>query len=331
MKETIQISQSLRREALENRDVMVCIRCITYNHEPYIRDTLEGFVMQQTNFPFVAIVHDDASTDGTADIIREYTTKYPDIIKPIYETENQYSKRDGTLGRIMDKACLDSNAKYIAICEGDDYWTDPLKLQKQVDFLESHPDYSLVFANARLHYDSGLSNETFPIETKQYTPLELYKRYYVPTPTIIYRATILNSDCFKTFDKIKNPVFGDLTICMAATTSGKVFGMNDIVCGYRRLSTGATNYLFKHPRKHFLNRIALSNYLGKQFKEVDRDKFVPLFIPSLSLFHENPGENIRFLLRLFWFAPWRCTKELIRIPKSGLRRLKNSFKSMATI
>ena len=120
---------------------LVAIRCITYNHEPYIRDALNGFVMQKTNFPFVAIVHDDASTDGTAEIIREYAAKYPNIIKPIFETENQYSKHDGSISRIMAEAQERSGAKYIAMCEGDDYWTDPNKLQKQVDFLESHPDY----------------------------------------------------------------------------------------------------------------------------------------------------------------------------------------------
>ena len=81
---------------------MVTVRCITYNHEPYIRQCLEGFVMQKTNFRFEAIVHDDASTDGTAAIIKEFADKYPNIIKPIFETENQYSKRDGSLRRIMD-------------------------------------------------------------------------------------------------------------------------------------------------------------------------------------------------------------------------------------
>ena len=105
-----------------------------------MRQCLDGFVMQQTTFPFEAIVHDDASTDGSAAIIREYAERYPDIIKPIYETENQYSKHDGSIQRIMD-AAIHPNAKYIATCEGDDYWTDPHKLQLQVDFLESHPDY----------------------------------------------------------------------------------------------------------------------------------------------------------------------------------------------
>lgn len=120
--------------------LMVSIMCITYNHEPYIRQCLEGFVMQKTNFRFEAIVHDDASTDGTAAIIREYAEKYPDIIKPIYETENQYSKHDGSLRRIMDEAC---KGKYIALCEGDDYWTDPQKLQIQVDFMENHQIFSM--------------------------------------------------------------------------------------------------------------------------------------------------------------------------------------------
>ena len=132
----------------KQKQPLVAIRCITYNHGSYIRDALDGFVMQQTDFSFVAIVHDDASTDNTAAIIREYASRYPDIILPIYETENQYSKHDGSLRRIMNNACAATGAKYIALCEGDDYWTDPLKLQKQVDFLESHPDYSLCFHNA---------------------------------------------------------------------------------------------------------------------------------------------------------------------------------------
>lgn len=134
----------------DSRPLMVTIQCCTYNHENYIRQCLDGFVMQKTNFRFEAIIHDDASTDGTASIIREYAEKYPDIIKPIYETENQYSKRDGSLARIMDEH---THGKYIAICEGDDYWIDPLKLQKQVDFMESHSDYSMCFTDVVDYYE----------------------------------------------------------------------------------------------------------------------------------------------------------------------------------
>lgn len=134
---------------MQNESLMVTIRCTTYNHELYIRQCLEGFIMQKTNFRFEAIVHDDASTDGTANIIREYAKKYPDIIKPIIETENQYSKLDGSIQRIMNEHI---HGKYVAMCEGDDYWIDPLKLQKQVDFLESNSEYSMCAHNAFVFY-----------------------------------------------------------------------------------------------------------------------------------------------------------------------------------
>ena len=136
----------------------VTIRCLAYNHEPYIRDCLEGFVMQRASFRFEAVVHDDASTDGTAAIIKEYAERYPDIIKPIFETENQYSKHDGSLRRIMDEH---TRGKYVAFCEGDDYWTDPLKLQKQVDFLEAHPEVSLSVCRFNLLNQSDMSMKLF--------------------------------------------------------------------------------------------------------------------------------------------------------------------------
>ena len=117
---------------------VVSICCVAYNHVHFIRQCLDGFVMQKTNFPFEVLIHDDASTDGTQDIIREYEAKYPDIIKPIYQKENQYSK-GVRVSLVYNYSRV--RGKYVALCEGDDYWTDPYKLQKQVDFLEAHPDY----------------------------------------------------------------------------------------------------------------------------------------------------------------------------------------------
>ncbi|MCP9612683.1 glycosyltransferase [Coprobacter tertius] len=139
-----------KKETVSETAPLVSIRCLAFNHEKYIRQCLDGFVMQRTTFPVEIIVHDDASTDGTAAIIREYAERYPNII-PLLETENQYSKKDGSLGRIMNAAV---HGKYVALCEGDDYWTDPLKLQKQVDFLESHPDYALVYTDVRFYYEA---------------------------------------------------------------------------------------------------------------------------------------------------------------------------------
>ena len=197
-------------------EIVVSISCITYNHAPYIRQALDGFIMQQTNFRFEVLIHDDCSTDGTDDIIREYATKYPDIIKPLYEEENQYQngKPHGSAVWNFPRA----KGKYIAICEGDDYWTDPLKLQKQVDFLESHPDFSMVFANVRLHYDSGLSNESLPLVNREYPPYEIYTEWRITTPTVLFRKDVYNTEFYQSCRKIKNPVFGDLTLFMADPT-----------------------------------------------------------------------------------------------------------------
>ena len=123
-----------------NTDIAVSIICNAYNHEKYIAKALQSFVMQKTDFAFEVLVHDDASTDNTAKIIKEYEEKYPDLIKAIYQTENQYSKGHGIVGKIQWGR---AKGKYIAMCEGDDYWTDPLKLQKQYDALEAHPEVDI--------------------------------------------------------------------------------------------------------------------------------------------------------------------------------------------
>jgi glycosyltransferase involved in cell wall biosynthesis len=131
----------MSESAVSQGEILVSICCLSYNHESYIVRAIEGFLLQKTNFAFEVLIHDDASTDRTAEIIKEYEQKYPLIIKPIYQSENQWSK--GLRSLTVKYGFPRAKGKYIAICEGDDYWTDPLKLQKQVDFLENHPDYIL--------------------------------------------------------------------------------------------------------------------------------------------------------------------------------------------
>ena len=122
--------------------IAVSIICKAYNHERYIRKTLEGFVSQRTDFRFEVLIHDDASTDNTAEIIREYEAKYPDIIKPTYQSENQYSRKTPV---IRDFLLPRARGKYLAWCEGDDYWSDPQKLQLQVNAMENNENCSACF------------------------------------------------------------------------------------------------------------------------------------------------------------------------------------------
>lgn len=214
------------------RPLMVTIRCTAFNHEPYIRQCLEGFVMQRTNFRFEAIVHDDASTDGTAAIIQEYAEKYPDIIKPIFETENQYSKHDGSLRRIMDEH---THGKYVAICEGDDYWINPLKLQMQVDYLEAHPKCLLVCNRAKLYSEkkqkyigeSYCYNDSQEVEVKD---IILRGGLFISTCSIV---------CHHTFFTEKMPTYhskchvGDYPLQIMAAMKGQVYYINELLSVYR--------------------------------------------------------------------------------------------------
>ena len=130
-------------------DILVSVICISYNHDKYIRSALDGFVNQKTDFKYEVIIHDDASTDKTQDIIKEYEEKYPDVFVCIYQKENQFSKGKN----IIREFCIPKvRGKYIAWCEGDDYWCDEKKLQRQVDFLEKNEDYSACVCSSKVQY-----------------------------------------------------------------------------------------------------------------------------------------------------------------------------------
>ncbi len=140
-----------------SKAIKVSVLCMAYNQEQFIRKTLDGFVMQKTNFPFEVIVHDDASTDSTPDIIREYAEKYPDIIVPVLSTENHFQAHRNIL---MEEFLPRTHGKYVAHCDGDDWWTDENKLQTQADFLDNHDDFSICCTCAKVVWADG-SKKTY--------------------------------------------------------------------------------------------------------------------------------------------------------------------------
>lgn len=219
-------------------DIVVTVFCLTYNHEKYISQTLEGFVSQKTNFKFKVLVHDDASTDSTASIIREYEERYPDIILGIYQTENQYSKRVGiTTNYITPRV----TGKYVAMCEGDDYWFDQYKLQKQVDALESNPQCHMCVHKTREIYENGedtgkifpdLERESGCIEQRDF--LNICGTYSFHTSSYMFRA-----DEWKKYT-LEPPAFrsacrvGDETYMLYFGQLAPIYYIAETMSAYRR-------------------------------------------------------------------------------------------------
>lgn len=232
-------------------DTAVSVICNAFNHESYIRDALESFVVQKTNFKFEVLVHDDASTDKTADIIREYEAKYPELIKPIYQTENQYSKGTGAVGELQ---IARARGKYIAYCEGDDYWTDPLKLQKQYDAMEAHPEVDIcAHCGMRVNAESkeviGYVNPSDKDCVLTPEQVILGGGGYVVTNSLMYRREIIfNEPEFRKFLKL------DYTLQMYGALRGGMLYLAECMSAYRVMTKGSwTLRTYTNPdrfRKH---------------------------------------------------------------------------------
>ena len=210
-------------------DPTVSISCTTYNHANFIKSCLEGFLMQQTSFEFEILIHDDASTDETQDIIKAYQQKHPTIIKPIFQTENQYSK--GVRGIMPRFNFPRAQGKYIALCEGDDYWTDPLKLQKQVDFLEENEEYSMCFHKVNLIYpDNSIIEDNITKVPVKYESIEdlAEKGNYIHTPSVMFtrQELILPKEMYL------SPV-GDFFLYMIISRNEKIGYLEEIMAVYR--------------------------------------------------------------------------------------------------
>lgn len=210
--------------------VLVSIDCLTYNHENYIAEAIEGFLMQKTTFKFEILIHDDASTDRTAEIIRSYEDKFPDIIKAIYQKENQLS-----LGIEVDQINEKrAKGKYMAICEGDDYWVDPYKLQKQVDYMEANPDCSLcVHAGYRFSESKktvvgrvrpARRNRVFSVEETIEGGGGLF-----PTNSMLYRKSLGETVPAKYF----YAGIGDYPLTIHLADNGEVYYMDEPMSVYR--------------------------------------------------------------------------------------------------
>ena len=201
---------------------LVSVFCLAYNHEDYIARSLDSMVCQKTDFEYEIFVHDDASTDRTADILREYEARYPDKIRGYYETENQYYNPN--LHPTRDLLVPLSSGEFFAFCECDDSWEDPLKLQRQVDFLRDHPDYTMCVHTAYKHIvgTDKAEDQVYPAvsEDRDYDAAEIIRHgagMFATNSFMLRREAYVDPPaCFKMQD------FSDYTILMYAAFQGKV-------------------------------------------------------------------------------------------------------------
>lgn len=212
------------------------IHCITYNHARFIRQALDGFVMQKTNFPFQAYVADDCSTDGTQEIIKEYAEKYPDIIVPVLRNRN--------IGAIENFIDLSDRIKseYVALCEGDDFWTDKNKLQKQVDYLDTHTKCSICFHPVKVFFeDDSQPDSIFPDPNWRFNRYvldlsDLLKHNFIQTNSAVYRWRFRDENIHDIFPT--NIIPGDYFMHLLHAQKGTIDYIDEVMATYRKHAGG---------------------------------------------------------------------------------------------
>jgi glycosyltransferase involved in cell wall biosynthesis len=298
---------------MKNNIPLLSIACITYNQEKYIGQCIDGFLMQKTSFPIEIIIHDDASMDNTAKILKEYADKYPDLITPIFQTENQYSKGINPGFEFVFPEC---RGKYIAICEGDDYWTDPYKLQKQVDFLEANSDYVLSHTGGYRRIEKRIEPwEVWPIDgdVQEF----FYSGCLVRTCSALFVKSHL-SEYFIINQFCKSKIIGEWPLFAFYSTKGKFHYLSENMVVHRYNPTSVTS------RKNLIS------YYNYAFDIIEVKRFLRdyIFIDKLNdLYNENTlqiTENYISLRKAFDLFDYNEAKHLSNFKHKNIKAIKLS-------
>ncbi len=250
----------------DNDDIIVSVCCITYNHEKYIRAALDGILSQEGNFRLEILIHDDASTDGTADIIREYEEKY-DSILPVYQTENQYSKGVRLINHIYNLPR--TSGKYIAICDGDDYWDDPHKLQAQIRYMEDHEDCGLVYGRTRVYNEENQQFETELLGSEINSSRSLMFQNVIPSVTTFYRRDLYLR--FRSEIDIEQSgwLMGDYPLWIWFELNSRVQMLDDISTVYRQMQGTASRPRAVHKQLLYnIDQIRIRDFMARSYHRV---------------------------------------------------------------
>lgn len=263
----------------------VTIFCLTYNHKDYIADAIEGFLKQKTTFPYRVLIYDDASTDGTQDIIRRYLIDYPNIITAILSETNWYSKAKCFHTKIVQITEPFIMGQYIAWCEGDDYWTDEYKLEKQINYIDCHPGCSMcAHASMWLDCNTGILKEYRPYDTSRVLTEEevlLQPNGNLSTASLLYRREIwFRDDAFPKAD------VEDVLLQWYAVLKGYVYYFNEIMSVYRYSHEGSwTSDVIKNKDKYYIHSFKMLNFLN-EFNRYTQEQYCN-YIKKMTLPYVN--------------------------------------------
>lgn len=291
----------------------VSICCISFNHELYIRDALDSFLSQKTSFQYEIVISDDCSDDGTYSVICDYKKLYPDIIKDVSPRYN--------MGVLANWWHVQNSAKgrYVALCEGDDYWTDPYKLQKQVDFLETHQDYSMCFHGADVKNETNTKKITScdTIEEKEYRTNDIFPGWVIPTASVVYRR-----DMVEKYPPLKHQnwmKYGDIVLFLKCTHTGRVWGMKNIMSVYRMTNNGAVVSQYLDPNTQY--KLTLHyRFLMNNFPLLDK-RWPKAYIATYyyTKFRNDQGisNKIKAFFVALYYSPKYVIQKLLKMQPHG--------------
>ena len=279
----------------DNKDIMVTICTITYNHEKYIEQTILSVLAQKHGYKFEFVIGDDGSRDKTTEIINKYVFLYPDIIIPCFLEKNHG-------GNANEINCLQyCRGKYIAYLEGDDYWTDPHKLKKQLSFMEANPDFSLCFSDVDIVDDIGLEYPNpFPAPVRDELTIEdviMSEKVFIPTPTILFR----NVMPYPLPDFFKQAMSGDIALHLMLGDKGKIKYMPGKSAIYRQHRGGVTKsirHITQSYKELFKLYVRANKYYNYKYNTVFRDRLSIMSKTLLVYFSKDKKgiEKVKYVL-----------------------------------
>lgn len=298
----------------------VCVPA--YQHEEFIAECLDSILIQKTNFPFEILIGEDESSDNTRDICKEYAKKHTDKIRLFLrdrKTSQLYDEHGKLLYRFNVKWLRKSaRGTYLSLCEGDDYWTNENKLQKQVDFLETHPGYSMCFHNAKVIYTFKPETHLFSnIQEGEYTGVDIYENRLIPTASVVFvKACIENKD----YVFNGNFFFGDLILYLTLAESGKLWYFDDVWSVYRKHEGGMMHDVFddaENVRKFIIHQKQILQTFPDKYKKTAH-KMISWFYFLLfrKIFKKNFFEGLYALCKSFYYSRKKCTELLLRFVRN---------------